>query len=360
MQAITAYLSLPDIASLILCNHALLSILGTSSWGTLRSSPDKNDLTVFLRRLAGDLPRHFFCCYCIRLHLVASVTLPGPAWAPARPLRSCREQLEPPHDQGKPSSLSHSFRVHGRTSWYNFRFNHLALAMKRHYCGPPHGIATEELSFVEVQNSTKLTSLLSVEAQICVDWAVPSLILQLQNWALPRNNNLTPDEFLMQVEFIIDICFHSLFDKDLEQHLKALLQNPSNPKPILTNPGIPSSVHTAKLNSILEPSSADKNVQHLSSPDGWTSGQVWTQVVCSSMRTSKMICPNQAWALFRAGEISGTRSRMRADRRWILLPNEMGSTWLETATRWNWTFSMIGIGFCRVENENDCPGGGCT
>ena len=81
--------------------------------------------------------------------------------------------------------------------------------MRRHYYGPGHGIPTESLSFTEVQVSAdedkpeRVTTLLSVEARICLEST--SLSLRIQHWALI---SFTKRDLMLPKTKSVLICDH--------------------------------------------------------------------------------------------------------------------------------------------------------
>ncbi|EAW10947.1 F-box domain protein [Aspergillus clavatus NRRL 1] len=165
-------------ACLSLCNHRLHGLFGqkhpfrirTEAWHTLHTS------------LARGHPSLIYCRLCAHVHRREDISPPGPAWQTTASFP--RHGTEPAM-----RGLQWCLAVHQTESLYQFNYMHVQLAMKRHACGPEHGIATADLAHVEVLTvpSRRLTSLLSVEAEVC---AAPrgqaSLCLRLQNWALLR------------------------------------------------------------------------------------------------------------------------------------------------------------------------------
>ncbi|KAI4127532.1 MAG: hypothetical protein LQ347_004563 [Umbilicaria vellea] len=201
LELIRDYLSPNDTASLVLCNHALLRAFGNRHWASLRPGGDNNQYREsFLTTLSRDLPGHFFCHYCVRLHLRDDLGSPGPA-------------LNPENRWPCVSKAGESLRLcvcaHPIISWYRFTFHHLQLAMKRHHHGPGHGISTESLSFTEVEVSRdedeadRVTTLLSVEARICPE--PMSLCLRIQHWALVSS---TMRDMIRSKTKFVTICDH--------------------------------------------------------------------------------------------------------------------------------------------------------
>jgi hypothetical protein len=92
LQLMTEYLSPADTATLTLCNHSLLRALGNIHWSSLRHGNNNHEYReLFLITLTRDLPGHFFCHHCARLHKCAEFGPPGPAWQPETRL-SCVEK----------------------------------------------------------------------------------------------------------------------------------------------------------------------------------------------------------------------------------------------------------------------------
>jgi hypothetical protein len=200
LQMIIEYLSPADLACLALCNHTLLSRLGTGSL-MLPHEDNEKHRELFLTRLAQDLPPYFLCYPCSRLHLSKYVDPPGPAFQPRRRLRC--------HYIDPGESLWESVKAHKRSSLYRFRFVHLQLAMKRHYHGCQHGISTESLAFSEVRSSCdgdELTTLLSVDARVCPQDRQASLCLRVQHWAM-LDDSMDQKLLLSKMQFML-ICDH--------------------------------------------------------------------------------------------------------------------------------------------------------
>ena len=105
--------------------------------------------------------------------------------------------------------------MHGAFSFYLFGFEHLQLAMLRHYLGPGYGISTDEFSYVQVNESSeseprgRRTTLLSVEARVCAEPA--RLCLRLQNWAVLHTR--VPGLALERTECVW-VCQHFVAEED--------------------------------------------------------------------------------------------------------------------------------------------------
>lgn len=218
VQMIAEHLSPADTASLSLCSHGLLRLLGRGRW----AFPSDEDRSLFLVRLDRQSPTFFYCESCASLHPCGSVGPPGPAFQPDKLHRHVLERNEPPI-----ASLWRSVDVHPVHSLYDFNYTHLQLAMKRHYHGPDYGMSTEALGYTEVRcfEERSITTLLSVEARTCSstdDDAMPILCLRIQNWALV-NNPASMDDFVRKIGFVW-ICTHlSVREANISQFIRRQL-----------------------------------------------------------------------------------------------------------------------------------------
>lgn len=217
LQLITYYLPPDDIASLTLCNCALLKILGCRHLLSLRPAQCHQECReAFLVTLTRDLPQHFYCRECSHLHLRSDVGPPSPAQEPKGNLHCLRWQTE--------SAVSISIPY---TSMYQFAFPHLQLAMERHDHGLKHGISTESLTFTEVwvphgiYNADSATRLLSVEARICSE--PKCLYLRIQQWVLFTFTNRT---VIYSIPRIVTICRHlGTRSPEISQHIESQLES---------------------------------------------------------------------------------------------------------------------------------------
>ena len=198
LHLIISHLSYADTACLALCNHFLLTVLGKHNLAVLRDG----DRASFLTTLTQDLPRHFYCHMCSRLHLRNHVR---PPWTKLQPLKCLRSS-----GRFNGMELWNLFQAHMPVySSYLLQHPHVQLAMKRHRHGPEHGISTDSLSYVEIQISGKrkdperVTTLMSVEAQI--SRKTTSLCLRIQQWAFLRT---TDSEKLLASIDLVGICDH--------------------------------------------------------------------------------------------------------------------------------------------------------
>lgn len=181
-------------ACLSLCNHHLHSLFGEKRPFPIRTEAWHR----FHSNLARARPSLIYCRICAHFHRREDISPPGPAWrTDARfPQHSTDQAMR---------SLQWCMSVHQTESLYHFNYMHVQLAMKRHYCGPEHGISTDKLAHVEVLMfpSRRLTSLLSVDVCVCAAaGGQASLCLRLQNWAL------IPDFDVHRLPFI-RVCGHS-------------------------------------------------------------------------------------------------------------------------------------------------------
>jgi hypothetical protein len=188
LYEIADFLAAPDRCCLSLCSHRLFNVFGHRS----RLEPKTEQWGMFLQRLSRDLPRHVYCHACSVIHeckhILPSSMLPDPP-----------HLLE--HDElAKLHRLKVPVQLHPWEWTYCFSHIHLQLAMKRHFCGPAHGISTESLAYVEILPSSlyPLTALLSVDAQICHG---PRLCLRIQSWSLVKD--FAPSSFTNVL-----ICYH--------------------------------------------------------------------------------------------------------------------------------------------------------
>lgn len=218
---ITEHLSPDDVASLLLCNRALLKALGTRPWSSLRPGKENEKYREsFLTTLTRDLPGHFLCHHCSCIHLRDNLGPPGPALQPKTRLL-CIKSLSRPLE-----NLDHCVHAHQIGSFFRFTFPHLQLAMKRHFHGAEHGIPYESLSFTEVHVSyprdeaERLTTLLSVEARICSKPS--SLCLRIQHWALISR---TARRMLLSRTNFVMICDHlQTRSSDVSQLIQSRLE----------------------------------------------------------------------------------------------------------------------------------------
>ena len=172
-------------ACLALCSRRLSQILGPRAWTSLQRQ-EQDGCLAFISVLARDLPQHFVCYPCVRLH--RSSTVPWPRVVLNRQAPKCvRMDVD----------FSYMF-----PSWYFITFAHVQLAMKRHYYGSSHGFPLEAFLYTEVnQTNDRGTTLLSVDTQIVTG----ELLMRSQQLILlPRDRS---DEFFTK-DAVHHICNH--------------------------------------------------------------------------------------------------------------------------------------------------------
>jgi hypothetical protein len=205
LHLIADHLAANDIACLTLCNRMLRQALGKKSSSLQYAEPEHRE--AFLTTIARDLPAHFYCYICRRLHVREE-------FLPMHPVNRSGDRCTDSHYRWR---LSHSFDVHwGWPSFYDFTFNHLQLAMKRYYHGPEHGLATENLSYTEVAISEepnehdRVTTLLSVDAAV-LRGASASLCLRIQHWVRVHDTkrNALVDHTRKKFGICYDVTFES-------------------------------------------------------------------------------------------------------------------------------------------------------
>ncbi|KAK2787533.1 hypothetical protein FQN51_003129 [Onygenales sp. PD_10] len=177
---------------------------------------DKNLAIESLKKIANELPSHYFCSACSMLHAYKIVAPPSPA------LHQSGTSGQYPEE-----SLAKYVSVHqGSQSGHRFEYARLQEAMKRYIQGPEHGISTESLSYIEVCSGSKapcitpetsFTTLLSVDARISCE---PTLCLRLQNWALAKPK--TFGIFIEHIEKFVGLCPH-INIRTYRQHILNLM-----------------------------------------------------------------------------------------------------------------------------------------
>ena len=153
-----------DILCLSLCNHRLFMALHHNK--TTFPQPTGSDKLALLHQIERDLPHHFLCYCCIVLH-----RFDGPEEFGLRGMRvmsRCRLPCVVDYlwQENELQMQIYHFALH---TDYCLSFLHLQLAMRRFYHGPRCGITTELLSHVEIKEYPNLTTLYSIEAQVCTE-----------------------------------------------------------------------------------------------------------------------------------------------------------------------------------------------
>lgn len=123
--AIVDFLDDEDVASVSLCNRSLHQVLYRPSWPSLSRKPDgtvSDKTTQFLRTLARDQPRVFYCHDCSLLHATRRLNPPGVApwsWADVLDCVATTTAADPPASASHPTKITFSISrfLTSRRSW---------------------------------------------------------------------------------------------------------------------------------------------------------------------------------------------------------------------------------------------------
>ena len=130
LQYISAsFLSADAAASLALCSHSMLNILGSQAFRSLRLERHTIEKIRFLKNLERDLPDWLFCHHCSMFHPV--------------------NQKEDPSQRFYYSDETECTRVMGIVSidlFFNIRYEHAQLIMRNYRLGRPYEIYLKRLS----------------------------------------------------------------------------------------------------------------------------------------------------------------------------------------------------------------------
>jgi hypothetical protein len=207
--AIADFLPPSDAACLALCNRKLAARLGASSWlhvavHVLHGARQERE--DFLQRISRDIPPYFYCHKCSYLHRCTHVLPPVGRFV--SPLRCVRDSTY--HDM-----LLWATHTHLGTTYYEFTFHHLQLAMLRHRYGSKHGMPIDSLHLHEIEETKydQTTTLFPIDARIVDD----ELCLRIQQWLL-LSPDLTPT---LESVRRIGICSHIMKYSD---SFKTLIQ----------------------------------------------------------------------------------------------------------------------------------------
>jgi len=165
-------------AILALCSKQFKFLLESETWSLL-ATLNSEDRVQFLTTLSRDLPRHYVCHGCIRLHLSSAVALPSDFYAKDSP-DSC---IPASMARDKSWSKNGTFNISSYLSGYRLRFPHVQLAMKRHHHGLEHGISLSDLSCTDCVLEDGRCFLFTVEARIVSN----SLVMRSQEWVVSKN-----------------------------------------------------------------------------------------------------------------------------------------------------------------------------
>ncbi len=217
LMSVTDLLRPSDIVCLSLCSHYLFNSIDTH-W--LLGNKAIN--VAALTQIAGGLPDQYCCHYCAKLHKTVLVFPPG-SWITGGDW--CRGSLANGFREETFEPLGHLFEAHCAPTRYNFRLNHLLIAMKHYYRGTTTRVTVPSLCYTEVLNwrhDRFVTTLLSVDAYPCIlDRGHRTLILQIQQWVVYRGNR----EAIGQLGITVDvgrlaICAHKfLSSNDVRQYM---------------------------------------------------------------------------------------------------------------------------------------------
>ena len=218
LHMIRDYISPSDTASLALCNRRLLYVLG-------KNHPiSSQHREQFLNTLARDLPKHYYCHVCCRLHPRATLELPGRALS-ARDGLPCMKDHLCVKDQicmkyqrcmkdEQSMYFDHAIKTISPYTSYRLSFSHLQLAMQRHHLGPEYGIPLESFTYSEVYHvpiGTASKNLFSIQARICPQSL--GLYLRIQVWILLRT--IQWNAFLRICDHIRLISYEQIFQTGL-------------------------------------------------------------------------------------------------------------------------------------------------
>ncbi|OBT83295.1 hypothetical protein VE02_07946 [Pseudogymnoascus sp. 03VT05] len=169
IMSIAGMLPAQSSACLAICCRQLSQILGPKSWKSLRRAPH-DDRFDFLSTLAKDLPQHFPCRNCLRIHHISEIKWP-------RGMEISYPGNAPCTSGGLRTSYSHLYR-----SLYEIHYPQIQLAMKQHRYGIDTGFPLEAFQYLEVwqgEDSPWKVILSSANAQIVSD----EFLMRFQIWA---------------------------------------------------------------------------------------------------------------------------------------------------------------------------------
>lgn len=215
LLSITDFLRPSDIVCFSLCSHYLFNSIDTHwLWGNRALNVD------VLCQIAN---QDQYCChYCIGLHSTRLVFPPG-SWVTGGDW--CRGSLALGFRENTFEPLGHIFEAHWAPTKYNFRHNHLLIAMKNYYRGINTQITIESLCYTEVLNwrhDRLVTTLLCVDAYPCIlDNERRTLVLQIQQWVVYRGGRESIGELGLTEEVgRLAICAHKfLSSHDVRQYM---------------------------------------------------------------------------------------------------------------------------------------------
>lgn len=202
----------PSIACLALSSRRMYYTLGSDSWKSLKTeTPDV--LSALLSLLAKDLPEHFICQVCTRIHRTSVINWP----------RNIDYRRRPPC-AGDIFGYNNLF-----FSRFRINFPHIQLAIRQHLHGTDIGFPLEAFQIVEVEHDVKKqkVALLSADAQIVSN----ELLMRSQTWTLLPQSRL--EEFidnLAKDSLSTDICIHTRIGACKENRVSNLVRSRLDPR----------------------------------------------------------------------------------------------------------------------------------
>ncbi|KFY41076.1 hypothetical protein V495_05054 [Pseudogymnoascus sp. VKM F-4514 (FW-929)] len=187
--------SLPtqSAACLALCCHRLSHILGPKSWKSLRQEPDPVRFR-FLTTLARELPLHFPCRQCLRVHELREVKWPRKVSKDSIPCTT--------------TSMTDTDRYrHLALSLYEINYPQIQLAMRQNRSGTDIGFPLEAFQHLEALHDETAPKIVlsSVNAQIISN----EFLVRFQTWSLvPWNRSNAFIEELGTDGHVYNICIH--------------------------------------------------------------------------------------------------------------------------------------------------------
>ncbi|KAM0183341.1 hypothetical protein ACHAPC_006611 [Botrytis cinerea] len=193
---------LPEIyaASLTFCSRSMKEVLGDQYLKAMKNPPTRTFHFLpkvdrkFVALLARDLPQHFACFDCARIHPTRRIKWPNNT----KDHLGCAECV-----RSRPPAHSPKFLLS-----FEIYFPQVYLAMKQHRSGIDIGFPLEAFRHLEIKYNqrTRKTTLISVDAR----FAANELLLRSQTWILlPRSQKDRTAEELAKHRMSVRFCRHS-------------------------------------------------------------------------------------------------------------------------------------------------------
>ncbi|TGO59658.1 hypothetical protein BCON_0042g00250 [Botryotinia convoluta] len=202
-------------ACLTLCSRSMKEILGDRYLKAMKNPPNQQfDFcrkveVKFVALLARDLPQHFACFECARIHRTRTIKWPN----------NIKDHLGCVHcTRNRQNIYCLKF-----LSPFEIYFPQIYLAMKQHRSGIDIGFSLEAFRHLEVTHdqSTNITTLMSVDARFVSN----ELLLRSQTWILvPRSQKDRIIEKLAADRLSTRFCKHSA-RSSLEVMVSELVRN---------------------------------------------------------------------------------------------------------------------------------------